>query len=269
MDTIVVSVVSVTAIGAVLAAVLSVASKLMAVKTDERIARIEECLPGTNCGGCGYPGCSGYAAALVSGSGVNTNLCAPGGAETIKQLSEILGVEAGEAVKKVAVVHCRGSAPSQNKKMDYIGIQSCAASKQLFGGEGACAFGCLGYGDCRPACPSDAICVEGGLARIVAERCTGCGLCAKACPNHLISIEDVSETTVILCKNCEKGAVAMKKCPSACLGCRKCVRECPAGAIIVEDNLARIDYAKCTHCAHCYETCVTHCMQPLYPGRAD
>ncbi|MDR0326000.1 MAG: RnfABCDGE type electron transport complex subunit B [Oscillospiraceae bacterium] len=264
MNMIVIAVVSVTAIGAVCAAMLSVADKLMAVKTDERVARIEDCLPGTNCGACGFPGCSGYAAALVSGNDVKTNLCTPGGASVVKQLSEILGVEAGEATRKIAVVHCKGGC-TQLKKMDYNGIQTCMASKQLFGGAGACTFGCLGYGDCQPACPHGAICMENGIAQVIAENCTGCGLCVKACPNQLITIDDVSETAVVLCKNIEKGAVARKKCTNACIGCRKCARECPAGAITIEDNLAKIDYEKCTHCEHCAEICVTHCIQLLAP----
>jgi RnfABCDGE-type electron transport complex B subunit len=265
MNVIIIAIISVTAIGAICALLLSTASKLMAVKADERLAQLLEYLPGTNCGACGYPGCAGYAEALISGDGVKDNLCTPGGSVVVKHLSEILGVEAGEVVRKIAVVHCRGDCNVQQTKMDYKGIQTCAAAKQLYGGAGACAYGCLGYGDCQPACPFNAICMEDGLARVIADYCTGCGLCVKTCPNKLITIEEASETIAVLCKSIDKGAVARKKCKNACLGCKKCVRECPAGAIEVAENLAKIDYEKCIDCAHCAETCVTKCIQPLCP----
>ena len=261
MDTIIIAVLSVTAIGFACAVILSTASKAMAVTIDERVNQILECLPGTSCGACGYPGCSGYAAALISDATVSNNLCTPGGAETVKQLSEILGAPAGEIASKLAFVHCRGSCDVQQKKMSYKGIKTCVAAKQLFGGEGACAFGCLGYGDCQMICPSDAICMENGLARINPRLCTGCGLCVKACPNHLITIENESIAAAVLCKNIEKGAVIRKKCSSACLGCGKCVRECPSGAMILKDNLAEIVYEKCTGCGHCAEICITRCIR--------
>jgi len=263
MDAIVIAVSSVTIIGVVCAAVISIAAKLMAVKTDERVACIEKYLPGTNCGACGYPGCAGYAAALVADAGVNNALCTPGGAKVIEELIHILGVEAGKAEGKIAVVHCRGDSTVHHKKMDYEGIKTCVAAKALFGGEGACSFGCLGYGDCQTACPSDAVCMENGLARVHRSLCTGCGLCVKACPSRLITVEDSSISTAVLCANLEKGAVVRKKCVNACLGCRKCVRECPSGALIVEDCLAGTDYEKCTGCGHCVQTCVTHCIQPV------
>jgi Na+-translocating ferredoxin:NAD+ oxidoreductase RNF subunit RnfB len=261
MDTIFLAVLSVTAIAAVCAFLLCVASRFMYVKVDERIALIEECLPGTNCGACGFPGCGGYAKALADGGDVKCTLCTPGGPETAKQISGILGVETGDVSAKLAFVHCRGDCNAQESKMEYKGIKSCYAAKQVFGGEGACAFGCLGYGDCLAACPENAICMECGLARVDASLCTGCGLCVKACPNNIITIEDASVGCVVLCENTEKGAVVRKKCKAACLGCTKCVRECPSAAITVENFLAKIDYEKCTGCGHCAEICVTKCIQ--------
>jgi len=263
MDVIIMATFLVTAIGAVCAVILCTASKLMYVKVDERVAKIQECLPGMNCGACGFPGCAGYAISLVSDAKVKNNLCTPGGAETLTRLSKILGVEAGDVVAKIAVVQCRGDKDVRQRKMEYKGIQTCVAAKQIFGGEGACTFGCLGYGDCRLICPSGAICLENGLARINPRLCTGCGLCVKTCPNKLIAIEKKSIAVAVLCKNIEKGAVARKKCSNCCLGCGKCARECSAGAIIVKDNLAEIDYEKCTGCGHCADICVSHCIQSL------
>ena len=261
MNTIFVAVFSVTTIGVICAAVLSIASKLMYVKVDERIARLEECLPGANCGACGYPGCSGYAAALLSGTGVKPNLCSPGGAEASAKISALLGVAAESVEKKTAIVHCRGDCDAQQKKMDYRGIQSCSAAKQLFGGEGACAFGCLGYGDCKIVCPSGAICLENGLARVDPRYCTGCGLCVKACPNSLISLAKDDIAVTVLCRNLEKGAVVRKKCTRGCIACGKCVRGCTSKAITIEDSLARIDYKQCTRCGGCAELCTTGSIQ--------
>jgi RnfABCDGE-type electron transport complex B subunit len=260
MDTIITAIISIAAIGAVCAVILSLASKFMAVKIDERVAKIQECLPGSNCGACGYPGCSSYAEALISGT--KTNLCTPGGADVLQKINDILGGDNTDSAfeEKTAVINCRGDLSAQQIKMDYKAIKTCAAAKQIFGGERACAFGCLGYGDCKIACPSDAVCIESGLAKIN-KNCTGCALCVKACPNNLISIEKKSVPVVILCKNIEKGAVARKKCSNCCLGCGRCVRECPDGAITLTDNLAKIDYEKCTDCGHCAEVCIAKCIQ--------
>ena len=257
------AIIYVTAIGAACAAVLCIFSRLMAVKSDERVVKMLEYLPGSNCGACGYPGCEGYAAALAAGTGVKTNLCPPGGPLLVQQLSEILGVEAESMTRKLAVIRCRGDRDVRQQKMEYNGIETCAAAKALFGGAGACAFGCLGYADCQAACPSDAVRIENGLARIDPFYCTGCGLCVSECPNKLITIEeDDCIAAVVMCENLEKGAVARKKCSNACIACRKCERECPAGAIVVTDNLARIDCEACTGCGHCVAVCVTSCVQP-------
>jgi len=264
MNTIIIAVISVTVIGAACAAILCTASKFMYVKVSERLKKMQECLPGTNCGACGFPGCAGYAEALLNDADLKTNLCTPGGAEVLAQLSAILGVEAEEDVEaKLAVVRCRGDLGAQKRKMEYKGIQTCYAAKQIFGGEGACAFGCMGYGDCQLVCPDNAICVEDGLARINPRLCTGCTLCVKECPSKLITIEKVSVKTVVMCENIEKGAVVRKKCTNGCIGCKKCVRECPIGAIALENNLAKINYEECVKCGHCTEICVTHCIQSL------
>ena len=260
MDTNIIAVFSVTAIGVISAAVLCVASKIMYVKSDEALNKMLEGLPGTNCGACGFTGCSGYAKALLSDPSVKNDLCTPGGDSVLKMISRILGVEAGKFTKKTAIVHCLGDNKAQQKKMDYKGLQSCEAAKRLYGGEGACAFGCLGYGDCLAVCPDHGICMENSLARINTN-CTGCGLCVKACPNNLITIEDVSLPVFIACNNIERGALARKKCLRACLGCGKCMRECPEKAITVEDNLARIDHEKCRGCGHCVDICVAKCMK--------
>ena len=263
MSVIITAVVSVTIIGTICAIILNVASQLMYVKVDIRVTQLLEVMPGTNCGACGYPGCSGYATALLSGEDVKVNLCTPGGSETLSKISAILGVEAGTIEQKIAVVSCAGDQKARQKKMDYFGLQTCEAAKSLFGGDNACAFGCLGYGDCQTVCPSDAVCMENGLARIIMNLCTGCGLCVKACPNSLISIDNADIPVFVACKNIEKGAVVRKKCSSGCIACNKCVKECPDEAIVIEDNLAKIDYSKCSGCRRCVEVCITKCILPV------
>ena len=255
------AIISVSSLGLLCALLLAVASKVMAVKTDERVVKIRACLPGANCGACGYAGCDGYAGALVDEENVKTNLCVPGGDTVAMEISSILGVEFEDVAEQIAVVHCRGDGGARQRKMEYSGIQTCKAAKQLFGGQNACVFGCLGFGDCAAVCPSGAICIENGLAHIDTRKCTGCGLCAKHCPNGVIFTESDAITTIVKCKNVEKGASVRKKCTSGCLGCMKCQRECPANAIIIKDNLASIDYAKCTGCGNCAVVCVTKCIQ--------
>ena len=133
----------------------------------------------------------------------------------------------------------------------------------LFGGNGACTFGCIGLGDCYKVCPYDAIYNANGVAKVNPELCVGCGACTKVCPNALIQVIDAASVVGISCSNKEKGAVARKKCTNACIGCMKCARECPAQAITVSDNLARIDYTKCTNCGHCVEACPVKCIELL------
>jgi len=262
MNTILLAVISVTAIGAICGIILAVASKIMYVKVDERVIKLQEILPNANCGACGYPGCSGYAQALVDGAA--PNLCTPGGAGVLAKISEILGVEATSVAKKMAVIHCIGSNDLRIKKMEYKGVQSCVAAKQFFGGHTACTFGCLGYGDCKFVCPSNAICVEDRLARVIPSLCTGCGLCVKTCPNKLIWIENANIPVILACNNIEKGAVTRKKCKTGCIGCGKCVRECKDNALVIVDNHAKIDYSKCTGCGHCAEVCVSKSIKKNY-----
>ena len=239
MNEILIAVIPVVIIGIVCAAVLVTASKLMAVKEDERFPAVRDCLPGANCGACGFAGCDGYA----------------------KALSEVLGVEFEDVVEQVAVVRCSGDCEHTQDKVQYVGIQSCKAAKLFYGGKGSCTYGCLGLGDCAEACPQNAIFIKDGVAQVYTCDCIGCGICAKACPNHLISLVPDVKKTVVACSNRDKGAATRKVCSSGCIGCRKCERVCPSGAIKVKDNVAVIDYEKCTDCGSCAAACTTGCIR--------
>lgn len=263
MNEILIAVIPVVIIGIICAAVLVVASKLMAVKEDERFPAVRDCLPGANCGACGYAGCDGYAKALCEDPNVPANLCIPGADSVAKQLSEVLGVEFEDVVEQVAVVHCSGDCAHTQDKVIYSGIESCKAAKLMYGGKGSCSYGCLGLGDCAKICPQNAILIRDGVADIRACDCIGCGLCAKTCPNHLISLVPDTKKTVVACSNHDKGAVTRKVCTSGCIGCRKCEKTCPNGAIKVVNNAAVIDYEKCTDCGACAEACAVQCIKIL------
>ena len=253
-------VIVVVAIALIAGVILSIASIVFAVPVDEKAEAIAGVLPGANCGACGYAGCSGYAEALAKGE-AEIGLCSPGGPDVAEECAEILGVSAGSMEKKVAIIQCAGTCSVVDKKMDYAGIDSCAAAAVLFGGDSACQYGCLGHGDCAAVCPENAITICNGLATVNEDLCVGCGLCAKACPKNVIMIEAQKWTQHVRCKNTDKGAETRKTCKVGCIGCMKCQKECEAGAITVTNFNATIDYSKCTNCGHCKDVCPVKAIQ--------
>lgn len=256
-------IIAVTVVGLVCAVMLVAASKAMALPPDENFKAIRECLPGANCGACGYAGCDGYARGLADGKETRTNLCTPGGEPAAKTIASVLGVEAGEVIEQVAYVACCGNSDCTTQKYDYYGIESCAAANLLFAGDSACSHGCLGYGDCVNVCPNGAICIVDGLAQVRPDLCSGCGLCARACPNNLIKIVPDTIKTIVRCCNTDKGAITRAACTKGCIGCKKCEKECPVGAITVKNNCASIDYAACNNCGHCVEICPSKCIMSV------
>lgn len=264
MNPILLAVLTVGGIGLFAGLLLAVFSIVMAVPVDEKAEEITECLPGANCGSCGYSGCSGYASALSKGETTNTALCNPGGAEVSKKIAEIMGLEAGVIKPMAAVVLCQGYDDTAEKKMNYIGVDSCRMAQQLYGGEKECIFGCLGLGDCVNVCPFDAIHICDGVARINPLACRACKKCVNTCPKKLIELLPLHETkAAVLCKNHNKGVVARKECKSACIGCMKCVKVCESGAVTVENFAAHVDYDKCTGCGKCHEACPVKCIDIL------
>jgi Na+-translocating ferredoxin:NAD+ oxidoreductase RNF subunit RnfB len=248
------------AIGLVAGILLTVCSKVFEVKTDERIEAVNEALPQVNCGSCGFSGCSDYANAIVK-NGVPTNLCKPGGKETAAKISSLMGIENMDVAPQAAVVRCSGNCNNTSDKFKFDGIQSCKAAKRFYSGSTACSHGCLGYGDCAAVCPQNAITVTDGLAHVDKSKCIACGLCAKACPNQLIVIHDITNHVDVCCSSTDIGKVVRSVCKSGCIGCKKCEKTCEAGAITVENNLARIDYSKCTSCGKCAEGCPVHAIK--------
>lgn len=252
-------------VGLIAAILLVIAAVCFKVEVDETFTKVRECLPGANCGACGFAGCDAYAEALAEGK-VKANLCIPGALEVVEKVSAVLGIAVEEGALKetsVAVVHCNGTCEAAPRKAIYDGVNSCRAASSVYGGDVACRFGCLGCGDCAAECPMDAICINGGIAHVDSRACIGCGVCVKTCPKNIISLVPRDSKVIVLCSNTEKGAVARKNCSNACIGCKKCENNCPADAIKVTDNLAKIDYDKCTGCGLCESNCPVKCIKTV------
>ena len=251
--------IAVTIIG-IICGVILVASKFMSSAEDEIFVMIRECLPGANCGSCGYAGCDGYAHALSDEETENAGLCIPGGSTVATQVAKILGINAQEVEKTVAFVACGGNSACTTKRYVYEGIQTCAASKLLFAGDKSCSYGCLGRGDCASVCPNNAIFIKDGLASVDRTVCTGCGMCAKVCPNQIIRFVKAGDCPIVRCSSQDKGAITRKACLHGCIGCKKCEKLCRAGAITVTNNIATIEPEKCIKCGLCKEACTTGCI---------
>ena len=241
---------------------LSAADHFMGVKADEKTAMVRECLPGANCGACGFAGCDEYAAKAAAGEAA-PNLCVPGGQKASDEISQVLGLASSAVEEMRGMVACCGTQETAQYVMDYQGPKSCRACNLFYQGRRSCPTGCLGYGDCVAACSFGAIGVVNGIAAIDPAVCTGCGACARECPNHIISMVPKKASYYVACSSHAKGTVVRKTCSAGCIGCGLCQRNCPSGAITVTDNLASIDQSKCTGCGICAEKCPTKCIRKM------
>lgn len=245
--------------GLLFGCILAYASKIFAVEVDERIPAVQECLPGANCGGCGFAGCSAAAGAIVAGK-APVNVCPVGGAAAAEKIAAIMGVtvEAGE--KKVAHVMCCGDDTCAKKKCEYIGLSDCVSAMRFAGGSKMCMYGCCGLGSCVQACKFDALHIVNGIAVVDEEKCVACGACVSTCPRHLIQLVPASAKVHVECMNKDKGVDAKGVCDKACIGCMLCQKNCPEQAITVTNFNAAIDYSKCTGCGTCVSKCPRKCI---------
>ncbi|MCD8196656.1 MAG: RnfABCDGE type electron transport complex subunit B [Lachnospiraceae bacterium] len=256
MQGIIIAMLVVGVIGLIIGVALVGAGKKFYVEVDENEIAIRECLPGNNCGACGYAGCDAVAAAIAKGE-APTNACPVGSAEMVEKISAIMGMEAEAAQRKTALVKCAGDCEHTANQCSYVGIDDCRAAVLAGLAVGSCSFGCLGLGSCVKACEYDAIHVVNGVATVDTDKCVGCGLCAAACPKGLIEIARADRSYAVRCSNKNRGPEVKKVCTAGCLGCKACERQCEHDAIHVEGNLAVIDYDKCVGCGKCAEKCPT------------
>lgn len=179
-------------IGAVCGSILSIASKIFYVYEDPRISEVEGHLAGANCGGCGYPGCSAAAVAVVEGK-ASPRVCLIAGPDSAPNVAAVMGVEAGTAEPLRSYNKCHGGDRASNR-YQYMGINSCRAVSALYGGKRECEVGCLGLGDCVKVCLFDAIKLgPDGYPVIDEVKCVGCGACEKICPKNVLKVKTMSE----------------------------------------------------------------------------
>lgn len=241
--------------GVIIGILLGIAGEKFEVEVDEKEVAVRGCLPGNNCGGCGFPGCDGLATAIAKGE-APVNACPVGGDNVANAIAQIMGVDAGDSVKMTAYVKCAGSCEKAKDQYEYVGPKDCKlAMNNPGGGAKACSYGCTGYGNCKNVCPFDAIEIVDGIAKVNPDLCKACGKCVAECPKHLIELVPADEVCVVQCSSKDRGVDVKKVCQAGCIGCGLCARNCPADAITVENNIAHIDQEKCTHCGVCKEKC--------------
>lgn len=263
-------------LGFIFGAVLSFASKKFEVKVDPKVEQTLELLPGANCGACGYPGCAGFAKAIVSNKAKIPD-CPVVSSENRDKIEKLLGKENDNSqseknVVKAALIKCNGLDSDEYKKFEYMGVADCQAAVLLQNGPWLCPHRCNGFGSCVEACPFDAITISDQKLPIIDEdKCTACGKCILACPKQLIELVDKEKTVHVKCNSTDKGSETRKVCKVGCIGCRLCEKACVYNAIKINDNLASINYSYCVECGACVVKCPQNTIiiedKPNFKGR--
>lgn len=251
-------------VGVIVALLLGFAAEAFKVEVDQKVIDVRACLPGNNCGGCGYAGCDGLAAAIAAGE-AKVDQCPVGGAPVGAKIAEIMGVAVSAEEPKVAFVHCSGTCDKAPQKYNYFGTNDCLKAVVVpGGGSKVCNYGCLGLGSCKSVCEFGAIDIVDGIAKINPDACKSCGKCVATCPKKLIDLIPISsakQKAVVACSNKDKGKDAKSVCDVSCIGCGVCKKQCPEGAIEIVNNLSVIDYSKCTGCGKCASKCPREIIQ--------
>lgn len=230
-------------LGLFFATIIAVAYRKLRVEEDPRVDLVEEMLPHANCGACGQPGCRMFAEKVVNQE-ISPAKCTVSSAEAIARIADFLGVEAGSEEKRVARLLCAGGRREAHHLAAYRGgLSTCRGESVVAGGAKACAWGCLGLGDCVEVCDFDAIYLnEDGLPVVIPDRCTACGDCVEICPKGLFELMPVSQKLIVQCKSLLEGDLATSKCSVACTGCGRCAADAAPGLIDIRNNLAVINY---------------------------
>jgi len=235
---------------------LAVASRRLAVQVDPKLEAVQHLLPGSNCGACGNPGCFGFAESLLGGK-AGIEGCRVCNEETREKIARVMGIAVVKQNKKVATLHCHGGVKVKDKYI-YSGVDDCIAANQVLGGQKSCVYACLGFGTCVAACPFGAISMSSeGLPVVDKVKCRSCNKCVLACPKKLFSLVSVNNNVYVACSSLDTGKDVRSVCPVGCIACKLCEKACKFDAIHVIDNLAVIDYHKCTSCGECVKVCPT------------
>ncbi|PHV71478.1 ferredoxin [Sporanaerobium hydrogeniformans] len=241
---------------------LGIAAKKFAVPIDERVEAVKDCLPGANCGGCGFAGCEALAKAIVNGESL-VNACPVCNKGQIAEIAQIMGVEATNSIRKIAFISCKGTPDVAKLKFKYEGILTCQDAQLIGGGPKVCSYGCLGYGSCVKVCQFDALTIVNGLPVVDKEKCVGCGACQKECPREIIQILPEDTTYQVSCMSQDKGKDVKAACSVGCIGCGICMKQCEVDAIKVKNSLAHIDQSLCIGCGKCETKCPTKAISAL------
>jgi Na+-translocating ferredoxin:NAD+ oxidoreductase subunit B len=236
---------------------LAISSKVFHVQKPENLEKIENLLPGVNCGACGYLGCSGLALAIYNKEN-EPQKCPVATSEQRNKIALLMGLKKEEKeLRNIAFIKCAGMKDEDvAQKFEYIGIDSCVMASLTAGGWKSCEYGCLKMGDCLKVCKFDAIRLgENNEPIINKEKCTSCGMCVDSCPRSLIELIPYKKSYMVACSSKDKGADTKKFCKKGCIACKLCQKACKFDAIYIENNLAYIDQSKCIGCGLCVKAC--------------
>ena len=251
-------------LSAALAGFLAFADKKLKVEKNEKLEALEGIMPGANCGGCGFAGCSAYAEAVSKGE-AKAGLCSPGGDDLAAAMAEIMGVKADKVERKVAFVFCKGDKVAAAHSSDYSGIRDCRAASLVFNGSKGCKSGCLQFGSCMKVCTHDAIGYDGfGNVVVDRDKCGGCGQCAAVCPNGVIRLVPYEAEWAVACNNKQKGAEVNKVCKVGCIGCGICVNKYPESGCVMNEFLSVVDYGRsCDQIEQAAAACPKHIIRSV------
>ena len=241
MSTVVSAVCTLGGLSVTLSLLLVLANKKLFVPEDPRLDAVEDMLPHTNCGACGYPGCRAFAEALVGGDAL-PGKCTVSPEGERARIARFLGVDVGAEEKRVARLACAGGVNVARSRADYRGLGTCRAATLVGGGGKSCSWGCLGLGDCQVVCDFDAIEMNAFSLPVVVEgNCTACNACVEVCPKDLFSLHPVSHRLWVACKNLEEGDQILEDCEVGCTGCGRCAMDAPR-YITMTNHLPVVDY---------------------------
>ncbi|MCL2211677.1 MAG: RnfABCDGE type electron transport complex subunit B [Treponema sp.] len=264
LQSVLIPIASVGGLALIFGIILGLSAKKFAVESNPKVDRIINVLPGANCGGCGFPGCSVFAERVANGQ-ASVRGCPPGGPSAAAAIAEQLGADSVPELRKVAFIKCNGSNDNIKRNYIYDGPKSCVSASQLAtGGNKTCTYSCIGLASCKNACPFGAIKMIDSIAVVIEEKCSACGKCVKVCPKKLIEIIPINSSVRVLCNSREKAKAVRESCRAGCFGCSLCQKVCKEGAITVEDNIAHINYEKCTMCMECVNKCPSKAIKVMH-----